>query len=124
MEFVKIKDVETREENGGPMFFGKVFAQFLINEKIAKKIHVGLITFTPGSRNKFHTHGGEQIIYVTEGKGILATKDKEYIVTPGTLVYIPPGEAHYHGATKDSSFTHIAILEPNEIGIVEEEIKE
>jgi quercetin dioxygenase-like cupin family protein len=33
-------------------------------------------------------------------------------VTPGTMVFIPPGEAHWHGATMDNSFTHIAIQKP------------
>jgi quercetin dioxygenase-like cupin family protein len=70
---------------------------------------VSLVTFPPKTRLSYHTHTGEQILYVTEGKGILATRNKEYTVTPGMVVFIPPGEDHWHGATDDSSFTHLAI---------------
>jgi quercetin dioxygenase-like cupin family protein len=38
----------------------------------------------------------------------MATRQKEQIVTPGMVVVVPAGEEHYHGAAKDSSFTHIA----------------
>ena len=76
--------------------------------------------FAPGARNKFHTHSREQILYVTEGKGIVATRDKEYTVTPGTVVYIPVNEEHWHGATKDSSFAHLSIIGgPQEMKITE-----
>jgi quercetin dioxygenase-like cupin family protein len=71
-----------------------------------------LVTFGPGARLNFHTHTYEQILYVTEGKGIVATKKEEKTVTPGAVIYIEPGEVHWHGATKDSSFSHIAIQKP------------
>ena len=71
-----------------------------------------LVTFGPGARLNFHTHDYEQILYVTEGRGIVATKEEEKVVTPGTVVYIAPGEVHWHGATEDSSFSHIAIQKP------------
>lgn len=71
-----------------------------------------LVTFGPGARLNFHTHDTEQILYVTEGKGIVATKEQEYTVTPGAMVYIAPGEVHWHGATEDSSFSHICIQRP------------
>jgi 4-carboxymuconolactone decarboxylase len=42
----------------------------------------------------------------------VATREEEKVVTPGTIVYIAPGEVHWHGATGDSSFSHIAIQKP------------
>jgi quercetin dioxygenase-like cupin family protein len=68
-----------------------------------------LTTFGIGGRLNWHTHDSEQILYITEGRGIVATKDKEYVVTPGTIVYIPAGENHWHGACEDSSMTHLNI---------------
>ena len=124
MKFLNVKDVETHHDEGLPWFTGKVDAQFIVNEKTAKSVHVGLITFFPGCRNLFHTHSGEQILYVTQGKGILATKDKQTEVGPGSVIYIPAGEVHWHGATKDSSFTHIAVIAPSEKGIYKETIVE
>jgi quercetin dioxygenase-like cupin family protein len=68
-----------------------------------------LTTFGIGGRLDWHTHDSEQFLYVTEGRGIVATKDKEHVVTPGCIVYIPAGEVHWHGATEESSMTHLNI---------------
>lgn len=104
-----IEAVETKDEivNKGP-----VYRKSLIGAKDAGEFSILLVTFSPGARLNFHTHTFEQILYITEGKGIVATRQKEQIVTPGTVVYIPPGEVHWHGATEDSSFSHIAVQKP------------
>ena len=68
-----------------------------------------LTTFGIGGRLNWHTHGSEQFLFVTEGRGIVATKDREYVITPGCVVYIPAGENHWHGATPESSMTHLNI---------------
>src|SRR4030042_3691455 len=101
--------VETKDEIVGK---GPVFRKMLIDSKDTGGFSVLLVTFGPGAKLNFHSHTYEQIIYVTEGKGIIATKTKEYTVTPGATVFIAPGEVHWHGATKDSSFGHIAIQKP------------
>ena len=76
-------------------------------------LSLALITFSPGARNKFHTHTTEQVLYVTDGKGIIATENEETVITPGMLAYIPAGEKHWHGAIEDSSFSHISITPPH-----------
>ena len=91
---------------------GPVQRKELISAKDTGGFSVLLVTFGPGAKLNFHTHTYEQILYVTEGKGIVATKQEEKIVTPGTTIYIEPGEIHWHGATQDSSFSHIAIQKP------------
>jgi quercetin dioxygenase-like cupin family protein len=68
-----------------------------------------LTTFGIGGRLDWHTHDSEQFLYITEGRGIVATKEREYVVTPGMVVYIPAGENHWHGATPESSMTHLNI---------------
>lgn len=78
------------------------------------------VTFRPGERTKFHTHGGVQILYVTEGKGIVATREDEREVSEGDLVLFPAGEEHWHGTTEEaeSSFSHVYfIAEPTESGL-------
>jgi quercetin dioxygenase-like cupin family protein len=115
MIVVNCKDFNTTElnENNDPIVGkGPVLRKELIATKDTGGFGALLVTFEKGARLNFHTHTYEQILYVTEGKGIVATRDKEYIVTPGTMVYIQPGEAHWHGATKDSSFAHICIQKP------------
>ena len=95
MKVIKVEDVEVKEIEGGDIFTGgKVYSQFLIGDQIAKEIHVGIVKFSAVARNLFHTHLGEQILIVTEGKGIVATEDKETVVTPGTIIYVPPEACH------------------------------
>lgn len=70
------------------------------------------VTFRPGERTKFHTHEGIQVLYVTEGAGVVATREDERTVTEGDLILFPPGEEHWHGNTDDaeSSFSHLLFI--------------
>ncbi|HUT67301.1 MAG TPA: cupin domain-containing protein [Dehalococcoidales bacterium] len=104
-----IEATETRDEIVGR---GPVYRKGLIDAKDTGGFGILLVTFGPGARLNFHTHTFEQILYVTEGKGIVATEEEEQVVTPGAVIFIPPGEVHWHGATGDSSFSHIAIQKP------------
>lgn len=111
MKAIRIDKIEAHEMTHEPMFTGgQVSVQFLLDEKIAKEINMGLVKFSPGARTVYHTHPSEQVLYVTEGRGIVATEKEEITATPGMVVYIPAGEKHRHGATEDSSFAHVAIL--------------
>ena len=101
--------VETKDEI---VRKGPVYRKTLIDAKDTGGFGVLLVTFGPGARLNFHAHTYEQIVYVTEGKGIMATRSQEHTVTPGTIVYIAPGEIHWHGAVKDATFAHIAIQRP------------
>jgi len=87
---------------------GPVFRSLLVDGKETGGYSSTIVSYSPGAKLRWHSHNFEQLIYVTEGKGVLATRTKEYVVTPGMLVVIPAGEFHYHGASEDSSFTHIA----------------
>jgi quercetin dioxygenase-like cupin family protein len=104
-----VKAVETSDEIVGK---GPVHRKALFDAKDTGGFGALLVTFGPGARLNFHSHTFEQILYVTEGKGIVATRSEEKTVTPGAIVFIAPGEVHWHGATKDSSFSHIAIQKP------------
>jgi quercetin dioxygenase-like cupin family protein len=105
-------NVEAEETRDEIVAKGEVHRKALIDSGDTGGFGILLVTFSPGARLNFHTHTYEQILYVTEGKGVVATHDEEKIVTPGTVIYIEPGEAHWHGATDDSPFAHIAIQKP------------
>ncbi|MBI4303903.1 MAG: cupin domain-containing protein [Chloroflexi bacterium] len=111
MQIVKINEKEAKESKDSIFKGGKVSVQQLIGQS-EKDYRVFVINFSQGAVNKLHSHSFDQILYVTEGKGIVATKEKEVVVTPGTVIFIPAGESHWHGATKDSSFSHIAVMPP------------
>jgi quercetin dioxygenase-like cupin family protein len=112
MKIVNFKDVKNNDVSKDPLFLGgKVLTQVAFEEEFrGGKIQVMMVKFAPGARNKLHTHSTEQILIVTEGEGIVATKDQKHIVTPGMVIFVPMGEEHWHGATKDSSFAHLSIL--------------
>ncbi len=68
------------------------------------------VTFEPSSRNHWHTHPVGQILIVTEGKGYVQKKGEPIQpLLPGDVVTILAKEIHWHGATHDGIFTHIAI---------------
>lgn len=103
-----VKEVESKDEIVAKGT-GTVTRQLLIDHNLTGGLGVVMVHFSRGARLNLHTHSGEQILFVTEGKGIIATEKEEYVVTPGTVIYIPPGEAHWHGATSETSFSHIAL---------------
>jgi len=71
-----------------------------------------LVTFEPGARTAWHTHPLGQNLIVTSGSG-LAQRWGGPIeeIKSGDVVWIPPGEKHWHGATATTAMAHIAIQE-------------
>ena len=110
MKVVRISNIEVQESTD-KIFRGKVSIQRLIGES-EDELRVIMVNFSPGSVNVFHTHTFDQVLYVTEGTGIVATENEEVTVTPGTIIFIPAGENHWHGATQDTEFSHIAVMPP------------
>ena len=107
MRVIKISKVK-KEPFSHPIFTGSdVTMQVLLPD--SKEYDVNVVNFGRGVRNKFHSHDSEQILIVTSGKGMIATETEEKVITPGDVVIIPAGEKHWHGATKDSEFSHIYI---------------
>ncbi|MDT4969554.1 MAG: hypothetical protein QOJ64_4291 [Acidobacteriota bacterium] len=78
------------------------------------------VTFEPGARSAWHRHPLGQILIVTSGFGWVQSEGspKEEI-RPGDVVWCPPNEKHWHGATPASPMTHIAIQEALDGKVVE-----
>lgn len=77
------------------------------------------VTFEPGCRNNWHIHhatkGGGQILLCVAGSGWYQEWGKPaQSLKPGDVVVIPPEVKHWHGAKKDSWFSHIAVEVPGE----------
>ncbi|HTL54765.1 MAG TPA: carboxymuconolactone decarboxylase family protein [Candidatus Limnocylindrales bacterium] len=71
-----------------------------------------LVTFEPGARTAWHTHPLGQILIVTAGLGrVQRWGDPIEDIRQGDVVWIPPGQKHWHGAAPQSSMAHIAISE-------------
>jgi quercetin dioxygenase-like cupin family protein len=73
---------------------------------------MALVTFEPGARTAWHTHPLGQTLLVTAGAG-LVQRDGGPIeqIRPGDVVWIPPGEKHWHGASATTAMSHIGIHE-------------
>jgi quercetin dioxygenase-like cupin family protein len=70
------------------------------------------VTFEPGSRTAWHTHPLGQTLIVTSGCGLAQRWDGPVEqIRQGDVVWFPPGEKHWHGATPTTGMTHIAIQE-------------
>lgn len=71
---------------------------------------VNVVFFAPGARTHWHRHEHGQLLFVTHGQGFVATRDgQSAVITPGDVVYAPPGEEHCHGAGDDTFLIHTAI---------------
>ena len=107
MNISKISEVP-REPYVSPLFTGPdVTRQSLVAE--GKDLRVSIVNFGKGVRNKFHIHDVGQLLIIIAGKGIVATEKEERVVTVGEVVLFPSGEKHWHGAAKDSEFSHIVV---------------
>lgn len=70
------------------------------------------VTFEPGARTAWHTHPLGQTLIVTAGCGLVQSWGGPVaMIRPGDVVFCPPGEKHWHGATATTAMTHIAIVE-------------
>ena len=71
-----------------------------------------IVTFEPGARTAWHTHPLGQTLIVTAGCGWVQSYGGPVdTIRPGDIVWFPPGEKHWHGATSTTAMTHIAIAE-------------
>lgn len=106
-------DQVKKEQQAGKLFTAPVTMQSLVGPDLSKNFSIRQVNFDKGVRNKFHSHSIEQILIVTQGKGIVATEQEELVVTPGDVIFIPAGEKHWHGATPESGFSHLYVMSPD-----------
>lgn len=70
-----------------------------------------LVRFTPGARTNWHSHAKGQVLYVTDGVGLVGTRDGNVVrITAGETVKCPADEEHWHGATDTTLMAHIAMV--------------
>lgn len=103
-------DAVPAESADSPLFTGgPVTRQPLVTPNMGNDFNINIVNFSPGARNKMHIHTSDQVLFVTVGKGIIATETEQEVITTGDVVHIHAGEKHWHGATPDSAFSHIAL---------------
>jgi quercetin dioxygenase-like cupin family protein len=107
MEVIRTDECEARR---GERFTGSAWVEALLKVKRPGGIRVYRVFFEPGARTHWHIHDGEQTLYVVEGRGRVSTSDgKGREIAPGDVVYIAPGEKHWHGAGPANAMMHLAV---------------
>lgn len=91
-------------------FQGTVYLNNLVIADSINPSAVGSVTFEPGARTKWHQHPAGQILLVIDGVGYYQEKDQpKRIIQKGDVIKCQPNIPHWHGASADKSFKHIAI---------------
>lgn len=111
---MEIKRVGTQPSGKGPSdwFTGTVRIDPLFNAPDPALVAGASVTFEPGARTAWHTHPLGQTLIVTSGHGRAQRWGGPIEeIRPGDIVWIPPGEKHWHGASPTIAMTHIAIQE-------------
>jgi quercetin dioxygenase-like cupin family protein len=111
---MEIKRSGSRPSGKGPSnyFTGAVRVDPLFEAPEPARVRAALVTFEPGARTAWHTHPLGQTLIVTSGFGWVQ-RDGGPVeeIRPGDVIWFPPGEKHWHGATSTTGMSHIAIQE-------------
>jgi quercetin dioxygenase-like cupin family protein len=114
---MEIKSVGSQPSTKGSSdwFTGTVRIDPLFQAPEPALVSSASVTFEPGARTAWHTHPLGQTLIVTAGCG-WAQREGGPIeeIRPGDVVWFPPGEKHWHGATPTTAMTHIASQEKHE----------
>ena len=111
---MEIKRCGTQASNKGSAeyFTGSVRVDPLVKAPEPARVVVAAVTFEPGARTAWHMHPLGQNLVVTSGCGRVARWGGPVEeIRPGDVVWIPPGEKHWHGAAPTTGMTHFAIQE-------------
>lgn len=93
-------------------FSGQVRIDPLFEAPDPARVVSASVTFEPGARTAWHTHPLGQTLIVTAGSGRAQRWGGPIEeIRPGDVVWFPPGEKHWHGASRTTAMTHIAIQE-------------
>jgi quercetin dioxygenase-like cupin family protein len=111
---MEIKRADARSTHTGPAdwFTGSVRIEALFSAPSPARAVGASVTFEPSARTAWHTHPLGQTLIVTAGLGCVQREGGPIEeICPGDVVWFPPGEKHWHGATSTTALTHLAIQE-------------
>jgi quercetin dioxygenase-like cupin family protein len=111
---MEIKRAGSQPSGRGPAewFTGTVRIDPLFQAPEPARAAGASVTFEPGARTAWHTHPLGQTLIVIAGAGrVRQWEGPIEEIRPGDVVYISPGEKHWHGASPTTAMTHIAVQE-------------
>lgn len=111
---MEVKRSASQPSQKGPQeyFTGSVRIDTPFQASAPARVGGAIVTFEPGARTAWHRHPLGQTLIVTEGFGWVQSEGEPKVeIHPGDVVWCPPNEKHWHGATPTTAMTHIAIVE-------------
>lgn len=127
----EVQELTEKDRYQNTIFFpigepNDAYAQYFVGQSYlapvsTEQVPVFNVTFEPGCRNNWHIHqasnGGGQMLICVGGRGYYQEWGKDAVeMLPGTVINIPAGVKHWHGAAPDSWFSHLAVEIPGEDG--------
>jgi quercetin dioxygenase-like cupin family protein len=101
-------------------FTGDAWADVIYRGEEPSRARANMVRFAPCARTAWHSHGLGQTLYIVEGIALIQSRGGEIIEAhPGDVVYTPPGEEHWHGATSDRFMIHLALWETDDVSWLE-----
>jgi quercetin dioxygenase-like cupin family protein len=98
-------------------FSGVVFQDEVVVGQAPSRMRASVVSFTPGARTAWHSHPVGQTLYCLSGIGRICFKgEPPRELHPGDTVNIPPDTMHWHGASPDRLFAHLAMSENGDQG--------
>lgn len=92
-------------------FTGDVYLNMISTPAEPARLAAALVRFTPGARTNWHAHALGQVLHVTDGVGLVGTRDGKVVrVSAGETVRCPAAEEHWHGATGTTLMAHFALV--------------
>ncbi|MEY9872449.1 quercetin dioxygenase-like cupin family protein [Streptacidiphilus sp. MAP12-33] len=92
-------------------FTGDVYLNLIDSGAEPARLTAALVRFTPGARTHWHSHTTGQTLYITDGVGLVATRDGQVVrVQAGQTVKCAAGEEHWHGGTDTTLMAHVAMV--------------
>ncbi|MGB8944702.1 MAG: cupin domain-containing protein [Streptomyces sp.] len=92
-------------------FTGDVYLNPIEAPTAPARLASALVRFTPGARTNWHSHANGQTLYITDGIGLVGTRNGHVVrVSAGQIVKCPAGEEHWHGGTDTTLMAHIAMV--------------
>ncbi|WP_299147354.1 cupin domain-containing protein [uncultured Tateyamaria sp.] len=100
-------------QRANPEYFtGTVWLDPIIATDAPARLNALSVQFEPGARTAWHTHPLGQTLYVTHGVGLVCARgQRPDRIQAGDTIWIPADVEHWHGATPDTTMTHIAMQE-------------
>jgi quercetin dioxygenase-like cupin family protein len=111
---MEVKRIGSQPSTKGPekYFTGSVRIDSPFQCSVPARVGGAIVTFEPGARTAWHRHPLGQTLIVTSGCGWVQSEgSSKVLIRPGDVIWCPPNEKHWHGATPTTAMTHIAIVE-------------